>query len=167
MTRFVTLARGDQSAFRLATLFQMTYPGAPSIYYGDEIGVEGLHDPDNRRAFPWDESRWDMDLLHDFQRLIALRHQHKALRRGRYECLLARNDVHVHQCSLGDDRAIVALNVSRATRKVDVPVEGLEEGSVLKEAWTREVIKVEGGHLRGLSLAPRAGRVLLSSKEGQ
>ncbi len=56
MTRFLTLARGDQSALRLATLFQMTYPGAPSIYYGDEIGLSGRHDPDNRRAFPW-ESR--------------------------------------------------------------------------------------------------------------
>ena len=52
MARFLTLARGDKTALRLATLFQMIYPGAPSIYYGDEIGMTGGHDPANRSAFP-------------------------------------------------------------------------------------------------------------------
>ena len=68
MARFLSLAKGDKSALRLATLFQMTYPGAPSIYYGDEIGLAGGHDPFNRAAFPWESTDWDMDLLHDFQR---------------------------------------------------------------------------------------------------
>ena len=44
---------------RLATLLQMTLPGAPCLYYGDEIGLAGGNDPDCRRAFPWDETRWD------------------------------------------------------------------------------------------------------------
>ena len=57
MARFLTLARGDLSALRLATAFQMTYPGAPSIYYGDEIGMAGGHDPANRGAFPWHKHR--------------------------------------------------------------------------------------------------------------
>ena len=74
MARFVSLAQGDVSALRLATLFQMTYPGAPSIYYGDEIGMTGGHDPANRGAFPWHQTdTWDTELLHEFQRLIALR----------------------------------------------------------------------------------------------
>ena len=47
--RFITCARGDESALRLATLFMFTYPGAPCIYYGDEIGLDGRHDPDCRR----------------------------------------------------------------------------------------------------------------------
>ena len=74
MARFVSLAQGDVSALRLATLFQMTYPGAPSIYYGDEIGMTGGHDPANRGAFPWHQTEsWNTELLHEFQRLIALR----------------------------------------------------------------------------------------------
>ena len=73
MARFVTLARGDKTAFRLATLFQMTYVGAPSIFYGDEIGLMGGQDPACRAAFPWDSADWDTDLLHEVQRLIALR----------------------------------------------------------------------------------------------
>ena len=83
MARFITLAKGDQTALRLATLFQMTYPGAPSVYYGDEIGMAGGHDPANRGAFPWQKPEtWDTDLLHEFQRLIALRRARPALRRG-------------------------------------------------------------------------------------
>ena len=46
---------GDESALRLSTLFQMTMPGAPCIYYGDEIGMSGGHDPDCRGAFPWQD----------------------------------------------------------------------------------------------------------------
>ena len=71
--RFLTLARGDESALRLAVLFLMCFPGAPCIYYGDEIGMEGGRDPDNRRSFPWDTGRWNSTLLSYFKRCIALR----------------------------------------------------------------------------------------------
>jgi len=47
----------DVSRMKLALLFQFTYVGAPSIYYGDEIGLTGDKDPDCRRAFPWDEQQ--------------------------------------------------------------------------------------------------------------
>jgi cyclomaltodextrinase len=57
--RFLSLAGGDRSALRLATLIQMTLPGAPCIYYGDEIGLEGREDPDCRRSYPWDPARQD------------------------------------------------------------------------------------------------------------
>ena len=160
MARFVTLARGDRSALRLATMFQMTYPGAPSIYYGDEIGLAGGHDPLNRGAFPWNSAAWDMDLLHDFQRLIALRKARPALRRGSYETLHARNDVHAHLRQLGDESVVVALNASTSTRRIDLPLKGrVPEGTTLEEAWTRESARVEGGMLRDVHLAPRSGRV--------
>ncbi len=67
MPRFLSLLREDKATFKLATLFQMTYPGAPCIYYGDEIGLTGGKDPGCRKAFPWDENRWDADLLATFQ----------------------------------------------------------------------------------------------------
>ena len=160
MARFVALARGDTSALRLATLFQMTYPGAPSIYYGDEIGLAGGHDPFNRAAFPWDESAWDHDLLHDFQRWIAFRKARPALRRGSYRTLLAEDHVHAHLRQLDDEAVVVILNASRETRRVDVPMDGsLTDGTGLDEAWTHEVATVETGMLRNLELAPRSGRV--------
>ena len=166
MARFLSLARGDVSALRLATLFQMTYPGAPSIYYGDEVGLAGGHDPFNREAFPWDSSAWNSDLLHDFQRLIALRKGSPALRRGSYESLLAGDGVHVHLRRLGDESVVVAINTSTATRRVDIPVAMLPEGAVLPEAWTHESARVESGLIRGVELAPRSGRVFSTSAKG-
>ncbi len=166
MARFVTLARGDQAALRLATLFQMTYPGAPSIYYGDEIGLAGGHDPLNRGAFPWHKPEsWDLDLLHTFQRYIALRHAHPALRRGTFRFLLARAGVIAYVRQYNEETVVVVINASKDSKHVDVPVsEHLLDGRVLDEAWTHEGIRVEAGMLRGLSLAPRSGRVFIGSQ---
>jgi cyclomaltodextrinase len=161
MTRFLTLARGDRSALRLATLFQMTYTGAPSIYYGDEIGMEGAHDPDNRRAFPWyTPEAWDRDMLHDFQRYIALRRSRTALRRGSFRILHADDDVVVHARQLGSDTVVVALNAARTTRRVDIRLSGLiGDAAGLDEVWTHESVRAEAGALRSVELAPRSGRV--------
>lgn len=164
MARFLTMARGDRSAVRLATLFQMSYLGAPSIYYGDEIGLPGAHDPDNRRAFPWHAPEtWDYDLLNDFKRYIALRHERASLRRGEYRPLLAKQGVHVHARVLGEDVVIVALNADRSRRRVDVPVAGLlSEGAVLRQAWAPNAVKVDSGKIASVDLPPREGRVFLS-----
>ena len=161
MARFVSLAKGDMTALRLATLFQMTDPGATSIYYyGDEIGLPCGHDPLNRAAFPWDSSAWVSDLLHEFQRLIALRKARPALRRGSYESLVASDDVHVHLRTLGDEAIVVALNTSTATRRVEIPLSGrVSDGSILEAPWSREGCRVEAGRFGPIELAPRSGRV--------
>jgi 4-alpha-glucanotransferase len=75
---------------RLAVAFQMTYPGAPSIYYGDEAGMEGFRDPFNRRTYPW--GREDQDLLAFFRDLGSLRASTPVLRTGHYETLEAEGD---------------------------------------------------------------------------
>ncbi len=158
--RFVSVARGDRSALRLATLMQMTYIGAPSIYYGDEVGMTGGFEPASRGAFPWDSSAWERDLLHDFQRYIALRHARPALRRGSFTTLLAEGDLFAFARQLDRETVVVAMNAGRATRRVELPTAGLlEEGAGLDEAWTKAVARVEGGALRGIELAPRSGRV--------
>jgi neopullulanase len=87
--RFISLAGGDATALRLATLIQMTLPGAPCIYYGDEVGLEGREDPDCRRAFPWDPVKQDRGLREFVAGLISLRQAHPVLRRGRFELLAA------------------------------------------------------------------------------
>jgi len=69
---------------KLALLFQMSYPGAPTVYYGDEVGVTGGDDPYNRATYPWPDrgGQPDLALRAEFKRLIALRHAHPVLRRG-------------------------------------------------------------------------------------
>ena len=161
MPRFVTLARGDQSALRLATLFQMTYPGAPSIYYGDEIGMAGGHDPANRAAFPWHrKDAWDRELLHELQRLIALRNAHPVLRRGSFIPILAEDDVFAYLRQDESESFLIAINSARATRRVDLDLAGrLGDEARLTELWSKESLALASGKLRNMELAPRSGRV--------
>jgi cyclomaltodextrinase / maltogenic alpha-amylase / neopullulanase len=160
--RFITLARGDFSALRLATLFQMTYPGAPSVYYGDEIGMQGGHDPANRGAFPWHNlDAWDHDLLRYFQRLTNLRASRKALRRGSFRVLHAAGDVFAHARKLGDDVVFVIFNAGTSTVRLDLPVHGqASDGAELRDPWSHHGVRIDRGMVRGLELAPRSGTVL-------
>jgi cyclomaltodextrinase len=61
-------------------LLQATLPGAPCLYYGDEVGLEVGIDPESLRSFPWDEGRWDQELLGSVRATFAMRHAEPALR---------------------------------------------------------------------------------------
>ncbi|MCS6843686.1 MAG: alpha-amylase family glycosyl hydrolase [Caldilineales bacterium] len=164
--RFLTLARGDESAFRLASLFLMTYPGAPCIYYGDEIGMTGGRDPDCRRAFPWPDGnspaveRWNMALLDHVRRAIALRKAHPALRRGDFIRLHAAEEVYAYARRLGDEVLVVVLNTGLRTAHLALPVADLlPEGAALQAVWGEGGAQVADGRLP-VSLPPRSGLVL-------
>ena len=86
--RIWTMLNGDLEKVKLAFLFQFAYPGAPAVYYGDEIGLEGGKDPACRRTFPWDPSHWRKDLREWVKKLIQLRKANPALRRGDYTRVL-------------------------------------------------------------------------------
>ena len=109
--RLLTIARGDKASVELATLLLLTFPGAPSIYYGDEVGLPGALDPDSRRGFPL-EAQWELDVLDYHKQLIALRHKYAALRTGSYHILFAEGAVYVFARILGDEEIVVAVNVS-------------------------------------------------------
>lgn len=68
----------------LALALAFTAPGTPLIYYGEEVGMEGAGDPDNRRPMIWDEARWDREALAFIQHLAGLRKKHRALREGAF-----------------------------------------------------------------------------------
>lgn len=71
--RFLTRVKGDVRRLRLAIAVAFFLPGIPFLFAGDEIGVMGGYDPDCRRTFEWDRSRWDGELFRLAQRLAALR----------------------------------------------------------------------------------------------
>ena len=163
--RFKTLASGDNTCYRLATLFQMTYPGAPCIYYGDEIGMEGRHDPDCRRGFPWDEELWDQELRADVQRCISLRKAYPALRRGDLTWLLARDGIVAYMRRLEGEVVVVVLNSNRSPVKLSLSVEGhLEEGAHVHEVWEGTRLRVCGGKLGVLHVPGRSGSVLVAEE---
>ena len=80
--RLRTVLGGDARRALLAMLLQATLPGAPSIFYGDEVGLMGGHDPDCRGAFPWDEGRWEPGLRDSVRALLHLRRAERGLRDG-------------------------------------------------------------------------------------
>ncbi|ADV67746.1 glycoside hydrolase family 13 protein [Deinococcus maricopensis] len=109
--RYLTAVGGDATAFRLATAFQMTFVGAPCIYYGDEIGLPGGPDPDCRRAFPWDHpDTWDTDTLAYTRKLTHARRASAPLRRGDFRVLHAHGDLLAYARTHGGEAAYALIN---------------------------------------------------------
>ncbi len=121
---------------RLAVTLQMAYPGAPAVYYGDEVGVTGGDDPYNRATYPWADlgGQPDLALQTDFKRLIGMRNRHPVLRRG---TLLA--PLHVDRQVLvlaqrfGRTWSIVATNNADVSQEVDVKLPPEMDGISLQE----------------------------------
>lgn len=78
--RLLTLCKGNVQLMKLAVVFQLTYQGTPCIYYGDEVGLDGEHDPHNRKCMEWDPAKQNQDLLAFFRHMISLRKSYAALR---------------------------------------------------------------------------------------
>lgn len=119
--RAVWVMSDDTSALKLCALYQMTMPGAPCIYYGDEIGMSSDDDPHCREAFPWGQpDSWDHDLLAFYKRAIALRHAHPVLRTGSFQQVYAEDTVFVFSRKLADAEAVVAFNTASEAQTVDL-----------------------------------------------
>jgi len=166
--RLLTLARGDVETVKLLWLFIMTWPGAPCIYYGDEIGMLGGPDPDCRRCFPWDEQLWNRDLRAYLQDLIALRKRLPALRRGNTRILVShpRRNVYAHGRGEGRDAVVMALNACEDIPYIfDLPLTGMEvpPGTTLLDLFRGDRYLVRNGRLEGVSLPPRSGTMLVVS----
>ncbi len=120
--RFFTLVDTDVDAMKLAVTLQFAYPGAPCIYYGDEIGLEGGQDPDCRRCFDWDSAHWNRELLTHYKQAIALRKYREELRCGAYQALVAKDDAFAFARFPSTSAAIVALNRGAESSAIRIPV---------------------------------------------
>lgn len=108
--RFRRQAGDDPKRHRLAMFFQFTVPGAPGVYYGDEIGMTGDHDPDCRRAFPWDQGdTWDHELLAQTKELARLRKGYPALRYGTWQLAWSRAEALAYLRQHEEQRILVVL----------------------------------------------------------
>lgn len=158
--RILTECGGNVDQAVLLHTFLLTMPGAPSIYYGDENGMEGANDPDCRRPMAWDESAWNPTLRAAITKLIGLRHTHACLRRGGVGTAFANDRVYAYYRELDDTRALVVLNNTSVDRTLAMPVD-FPEGTRLREALTGDAFEVEGGRLRFRPLRARRAYVLL------
>ena len=118
-------APSSQNAYQrlgLGFTVLMTLPGVPLIYYGDEIGMPGAGDPDNRRFMQWSGVSPDQEKLRLLLgKLTKVRSEHPALRYGQRKALVVRNDVYAYEMSHGSDTLTVVLNRSDAPQTVQLP----------------------------------------------
>ena len=165
MPRFLSLAGEDKDSLRLAALFQMTYPGAPCIYYGDEIGmtsgptrkVEAA-----RASFPWhDQPGWDHDLRKYYQDLIVIRKLHPALRSGDFVTLYAEGQVLAYMRRSQEERFAIVINNGDTSYSLDIPAECcFPDGAYLSSQIGCQDAKMVNGRITRLALEPRSGIIL-------
>jgi len=108
--RIRTVADGRTGPVKAALVFLFTYEGAPMIYYGDEVGLEGGPDPDCRRCMPWGDAVWDGEQHALLTRLGRVRQAHPALRRGDFTMLACQERTFVFSRQYNADVVVVAIN---------------------------------------------------------
>jgi len=158
--RLFTKVRCNTQKAKLAFLFQFAYPGAPAIYYGDELGLQGEKDPDCRRAFPWNQSSWNLELYYWVKTLISLRKRLPSLRKGEYISVFTDNSNghYIFSRSLGDEQVVIAMNASDHPQHIDIPVSklGWQDGRQVLDLFTNKRVNVFGNILP-IDLPPWSG----------
>ncbi len=172
----------ERQLLKLMALFQMTYVGAPMIYYGTEVGMWGANDPCTRKPMIWQELAYDpettnpdgsrklqpdavavdADLLAWYSRLIHLRRENPALSRGDVTTLLCDDaqDVYAFERQLDGVRIIICLNAEEVARRVSLPVNGTWQdclGKAVVDANAEENLPINLGGWCGMILKQLKG----------
>ena len=164
---------------RLITLFQMTYVGAPMVYHGDEAGMWGADDPDDRKPMVWPDLRYDHERSHPvagrrrnddtvgfdrdiftwYQKLITIHTTHPALQLGTYRTLLADDAANVFsfERTSGTERIVTVLNAGTTTQRVRLPISGLFTDLLTEQSYQT------GGE--PLAITAQSGMILLQRSE--
>ena len=157
--RLLAMAGDDRASLRLAWLAMLTLPGAPCIYYGDEVGVSGEMDPDCRAAFPWDRERWDEDLLAFLRALVRMRLAEPGLRSADFDPIASDGMAAAYARGAGLGSLVVALNAGDSTSELRVPTAagrlvpvgiGRDDGADVEVHDGAAIVRIP----------PRSGRVL-------
>jgi neopullulanase len=162
--RFLTCAGGDLSSLKLALTFLFSIPGAPCLFYGDEVGLEGGYDPDCRRSFIWADHSWNQELLGYTRNLVALRHRRKDWRWGTFRRVYAHAGVYCFERRLDPLLSVTVLNTSEDARELSLEVHVPEESTPHSIAGEAEIL---GTRPLVLRVPARAGAVVaLDSAQG-
>ena len=155
---------------KLLVLWQMTFPGVPSIYYGDEAGLEGYADPFNRGTYPWGHE--DQEMLSWYKTMTSLRHRYDMLKTGEWLPLYAEGDIYgyirricggadVFGSPKQDGIAIVIFNRSKnSTERITVDTGRLCRGMMADVLADHKEYCVEQGKLT-LTIGPLEGKILV------
>ena len=110
----------NKAVMKEAVVFQMTWPGAPTLYYGDEAGQVGFTDPDNRRTYPWGSE--DMDLLNFHREMIRIHKEHEAFKTGSIQFVWGEYNFLCYARYNRREHFLVVLNNNAVSRTVEMVV---------------------------------------------
>ena len=130
------------AVMREAVLIQMTWPGAPTIYYGDEAGLAGWTDPDSRRTYPWGHE--DKELLRFHKELIGIHRSYETLKTGSLKFLAGRHGIISYGRFDREHRFVIAINNNDTPETVEIPV--WELGTLDTRAMVRLVETSDEGY---------------------
>ena len=119
--RFINSCSHRLDSFKLGVVVQMMFPGSPSIYYGDEAGIDGENDPDCRKCMTWQENPGEKESFRFYQRLIQFRKKHSAIRNGSFTTVLA--DGRVYGFARENETEIIEIFVNDSDDTVEITVE--------------------------------------------
>jgi alpha-glucosidase len=166
-SRFLHRAGGNVNRLKLATIFQMTWLGAPTVYYGDEVGLTGDNDPDNRRTFDWNQANWNTGLLNLTKSLIAARKQYSFLTSGSLKTLIGGVNEANSTFAFGrwdsTGAALVGLNNSDSPQNITLNAFDLSlpDGTVMTDIVNGGNYTVTAGAITVNGVAARNGVVLI------
>ncbi len=135
---------------KLHLSYLLTIPGIPIIYYGDEIGMTGAADPDNRRMMRFDDDLnvYEKQTLNDVSKLIHLRNEHSALRYGDFFSLQADENIYAYIRSDMNERILTILNKNPNQQKIDLYLPGMYKVNKVKDLISGQEFEVKNNHLK-------------------
>ncbi len=146
--RALTILNGNVEKMKLLVGLQMTFIGAPMIYYGDEVGLTGGKDPMNRKCMIWNKRQWNMEIYHWYKKLISIRQHSNAIKYGKYKPLLAKGGLFSFERYTDREQVYVFLNASEQTQTLKMKMVG-----TFLDLISRILVKSDNGALT-LSVKP-------------
>ena len=169
----------EYKILKMAVIFQMTYVGAPYIYYGDEAGMWGANDPCCRKPMVWDDLVYNdeiylpnqqrkenpdkvsfkKDLFEHYGKMISIRNSYPALQVGDFKTLLVddKNKIYAFERTLDEQSIIVVLNNGKSSKSITLQA---DHNEFYKDLLNEDVIKVESGKIT-LNVEGKWGKILL------
>ena len=173
--------RAERQIQKLFVMFQMTYVGAPMVYYGDEVGMWGADDPDDRKPMVWDDMKYDVekshplpgkhrpadsvrvdhDLFRFYKKMIAIRRENEALSAGDFKALIADDDRNLYGFSRSTDKNGVLVILNNGDGEESVTLDGAAVGAKrLVDALSGEEVTLRDGKFQ-IAVPGKWGRVMV------
>lgn len=139
-SRFLRECNEDIDRLSIAVALQMTLPGCPAIFYGDEIGLSGDNDPGCRLCMNWDETAQNKKILDWYKKLINIRKNTKALYEGDFHAILCDDNkrIYIFERNTNDESVVVVINTEYSDFEISVPINLKGYKELIKDCYITE-----------------------------